>query len=71
MLTQCDALVLMRASEYHCDEKYGNGTNANIRLDVVGEIKGGRSEDQSKHRTELHLLSSISQQLEGGALLSQ
>lgn len=71
MLTQCDALVLMRTSEYHCDEKNVNGTNANIRLDVVGEIKGGRSEDQSKHRTELHLLSSISQQLEGGALLSQ
>lgn len=50
MLTQRGALILMRASEYRCDKNV-NGTNANVRLDVVGEIKGGRSKDQSKHQT--------------------
>lgn len=49
MLTQRDALILMRTSEYR--NKNVNGTNANVRLDVVGEIKDGRSKDQSKHQT--------------------
>lgn len=50
VLTQRDALILMRTSEYRWIKNV-NGTNANVRLDVVGEIKDGRSKDQSKHQT--------------------